>query len=160
MKVVKTVLLVFVFAMVFLMTGVAAAEDKCPLCGMTITGNENTAFIVTMKTGGDVTYCCAHCGLWVMATEKDKVKSAKTRDFISGEWMDASKAVYLYNSKAVPACSPSWIAFGSKKEAEMFKKGFGGRIYGYEEALKVRATHPKGMEMPMKHEMKMEHKGK
>jgi hypothetical protein len=30
----------------------------------------------------------------------------------------------------------------------MFKKGFGGTIYGYEEALKVRAKQPQAMEMP------------
>jgi nitrous oxide reductase accessory protein NosL len=126
----RLVLLGVVFVFLFTMAGLAVAADKCPLCGMNLSGNENTAFVVTMKTGEDVTYCCPHCGLWVMAKEKDKVKSAKARDFISGEWIDASKAVYLFKSKAVPACSPSWIAFGSKKDAERFKKGFGGTIYG------------------------------
>jgi hypothetical protein len=29
----------------------------------------------------------------------------------------------------------------------MFKKGFGGKIYGYDAALKARAKEPKGMEM-------------
>ena len=32
--------------------------------------------------------------------------------------------------------------------------GFGGKIFGYEEALKERASQPKAMEMPMKHEKK------
>jgi nitrous oxide reductase accessory protein NosL len=142
------ILFVFVAALLVTIAGVASAADNCPLCGMTISGNENTAMVITMQSGEEVTYCCAHCGLWVLATEKAKVKSAKMRDFISGEWISPDKAVYLFNSKAVPACSPSWLAFGSKKEAGMFKKGFGGTVYGYEEALKVRATHPKGMEMP------------
>lgn len=52
------------------MGSVALAAEKCPLCGMSIAGNENTAFVIIMKTGEDVTYCCAHCGLWVMATDK------------------------------------------------------------------------------------------
>jgi nitrous oxide reductase accessory protein NosL len=147
MKSAKKVVLAFAVLLVLAVAGAATAQDKCQLCGMTISGNENTAFVVTMKTGEEVTYCCAHCGLWVLATEKDKVQSAKTRDFISGEWVGAEKAVYLYKSKAVPACSPSWIAFGSKKEAEMFKKGFSGTIYGYEAALQARAKEPKGMEM-------------
>ncbi len=146
----RFVLFGVVFVFLFSVAGLAMAADKCPLCGMSLSGNENTAFVVTMKTGEEVTYCCAHCGLWVMAKEKDKVKSAKTRDFISGEWVDASKAVYLYKSKAVPSCSPSWISFGSKKDAESFRKGFGGRIYGYNEALKVRASQPEAMETPMK----------
>jgi nitrous oxide reductase accessory protein NosL len=141
------VVLAVVAALLVMGVSAALAQDKCPLCGMSIAGNENTTFVVTMKAGGDVTYCCAHCGLWALATEKDKVQSAKTRDFISGEWLDAAKAVYLYKSKAVPACSPSWLAFGSRKEAEMFKKGFGGTIYEYEKALAARAKQPKGMEM-------------
>jgi len=147
MKGSRNVIVVFTLLLVLVLAGTVAAQDKCPLCGMMITGNENTAFVVTMKTGESVTYCCAHCGLWVLATEQDKVESAKTRDFISGEWIGAEKAVYLYKSKAVPACSPSWIAFGSKKEAGMFKKGFGGTIYDYAAALKARAKEPKGMEM-------------
>jgi len=147
MKRTTIVVLALALLLVLAVAGAATAQDKCPLCGMTISGNENTAFVVTMKTGEEVTYCCAHCGLWVLATETDKVQSAKSRDFISGEWIGAEKAVYLYKSKAVPACSPSWIAFGSKKQAEMFKKGFGGKLYDYNAALKARAKEPKGMEM-------------
>jgi nitrous oxide reductase accessory protein NosL len=123
----------------------AIAEEKCPLCGMNIAGNENTAFVVEKTSGESVTYCCAHCGLWVMAKEADTVKSAKARDFISGEWVDAKDAVYVFNSKAVPACSPSWIAFAKKNEAEMFRKGFGGEILAYDAAIKKRASMPQGM---------------
>ena len=147
MKKKRLLALVVILMLTAVLAGAAAAEDKCPLCGMSISGNENTAFVITMKTGEKITYCCPHCGLWIMAMEKDKVQSAQARDFISGEWIDANKSVYLFKSKAVPACSPSWIAFGSKKEAEMFKKGFGGKIYSYTDALKERAKHPKGMEM-------------
>jgi nitrous oxide reductase accessory protein NosL len=147
MKTKRLLALVVILMLTMVLAGAAAAQEKCPLCGMSISGNENTAFVITMKTGEKETYCCAHCGLWMMATDKDKVQSAQTRDFISGEWIDADKAVYLFKSKAVPACSPSWIAFGSKKQAEMFKKGFGGKIYSYADALKERAKQPKGMEM-------------
>ena len=129
----------------------AGAEEKCSLCGMNIAGNENTAFVVEKSSGETVTYCCPHCGLWIMAKEADTVKSAKVRDFIGGEWVDPKKAVYLFNSKAVPACSPSWLAFAKKKEAEMFRRGFGGTIYSYDEAIKKRASMPEGMkEMKMK----------
>ncbi len=152
MKNVKTVVLALAVLLV-LVSAVAVtaqtAQDKCPTCGMSISEHQNTAFVVTMKTGEEVHYCCAHCGLWVLATDMGKVQSAKTRDFITGEWMGAEKAVYLYKSKAVPSCAPSWIAFKSKKQAEMFKKGFGGTIFSYEAALKRRAKDPEGMEQPM-----------
>ncbi len=145
MKNAKTVVIALVVLLVLVVAGVATAQDKCPACGMSIADHQNTTFVVTMKTGEEVSYCCAHCGLWVMAKEMDKVQSAKTKDFISGEWLGVEKAVYLYKSKAVPACAPSWIAFKSKKEAEMFKKGFGGTIYDYDAALKRRVKDPEGM---------------
>lgn len=138
-----------VIAMLFVLFVAAAvpanAEDKCSLCGMNLAGNENTAFVVEKTSGETVTYCCPHCGLWVMAKEADTVKSAKVRDFIGGEWVNPKDAVYLFNSKAVPSCSPSWLAFAKKKEAEMFSKGFGGTIYSYEDAIKKRAGMPQGM---------------
>jgi nitrous oxide reductase accessory protein NosL len=140
-------IIAIVFVLVAAMAISASAQEKCPLCGMNLEGNQNTAFVVEKATGETVTYCCPHCGLWVVAKEADTVKSAKARDFIGGEWVNAKDAVYLFNSKAVPACSPSWIAFAKKKEAEMFRKGFGGTIYSYEEAIKKRASMPQSMTM-------------
>ena len=139
---------VLAFVMLFALVAFAAEmADKCPLCGMNIMGNENTAYEITYNDGKVVTYCCPHCGLYVQATEKDQIKSAQARDFISGEWMPASDMTYLFKSSAVPACAPSWIAFGKKEEAEKFQQGFGGTIYSYDEALVERAKMPKGMEM-------------
>ncbi len=121
--------------------------DKCPLCGMNIAGNENTVYELTLANGTVVTYCCAHCGLYAQAMAKDHVKSARARDFISGEWLDPAGMTFLFKSSAVPACAPSWIAFGNKAEAEKFQKGFGGTIYNFAEALTERGKMAKGMEM-------------
>jgi nitrous oxide reductase accessory protein NosL len=141
---------------VFIITisGLANAADKCPLCGMNIAGNENTSYEITFADGKKVTYCCPHCGLWVQSEDKKKIKSARARDFMSGEWMDPAKMTFLFNSSAVPACSPSWIAFGKEDEAKKFQKGFGGQVFSFENALKERAKHPKGMEMPKGMKMK------
>lgn len=125
----------------------AEMAGKCSLCGMNFAGNENTAYEITFKDGKVETYCCPHCGLYVHATEPGNVKSARARDFISGEWMNPAEMTFLFKSSAVPACAPSWIAFGKKQEAANFQKGFGGTMYNFEEALKVRAKMPKGMEM-------------
>jgi nitrous oxide reductase accessory protein NosL len=142
----KTSLVLVIFLSLFVVAAMSAnAQEKCPLCGMNISGNENTAFVVEKTSGETVTYCCPHCGLWVMAKEANTVKSAKARDFISGEWVNAKDAWYVFDSKAVPACSPSWIAFAKKKEAEMFHKGFGGHVYAYDAAIKKRASMPEGM---------------
>lgn len=125
----------------------AEMAGKCPLCGMNYAGNENTAYELTFTDGKQATYCCPHCGLYVHATETAKVKAARARDFISGEWLAPAEMTFLFQSSAVPACAPSWIAFGKKAEAEKFQKGFGGTIYTFDEALKERAKMPKGMQM-------------
>ncbi|HET6515680.1 MAG TPA: nitrous oxide reductase accessory protein NosL [Thermodesulfovibrionales bacterium] len=140
-----TVLVCFIFAMSFVIPA-AAAGDRCDSCGMKLSEHVNTEYVITFKDGKTKHYCCPHCGLYVHAEEKANVKSAKARDFISSKWMDPAKMYFLSGSSAVPACSPSWIAFGSKSEAEKFQKGFGGEIYGFEDALKERMKQPKMME--------------
>jgi len=125
----------------------AEMAGKCSLCGMNYAGNENTAYEITLQDGKIETYCCPHCGLYAQALATTKIKSARARDFISGEWMDPATITFLFKSSALPACSPSWIAFGKNDEAAKFQKGFGGTIYPFAEALKVRANMPKGMEM-------------
>ena len=144
----KAVYVILAILCVAVVSGVAyAAFDKCHLCGMNITGNENTAYEVQYKDGKTSTLCCPHCGLWVQASDKAGIKQARARDFISGEWMDPAKMYFVFKSKAIPACNPSWIAFGKKSEAEKFVKGFGGKVFSFKAALKERLKHPKGMEM-------------
>ena len=143
-----TLLVSLVFAFLFATIGFAAEEaGKCPMCGMNIAGNENTAYEIVYADNTKEVYCCPHCGLYMHATKKATVKSTRARDFISGEWMDPDKMTFVYNSSAVPACGPSWIAFSSKEEAEKFQKGFGGTVYSLQEALTERAKQPKGMKM-------------
>ena len=143
------------FTLALAVAAYAMEMTKCPLCGMNIAGNENTAYEITYMDGTVITYCCPHCGLYEHATKKDMVKSARARDFISGEWMNPAEMTFVFNSSAVPACAPSWIAFGTKAEAEKFQKGFGGTIYSFDQALTERAKMPKGMDMKGMKEMKM-----
>ncbi|MDP2277301.1 MAG: nitrous oxide reductase accessory protein NosL [Nitrospirota bacterium] len=135
-------LVLFIFLVFAFTLAAVRFVSACPL-----EGNENTAYEITFTDGKTVIYGCPHCGLEVHATKKDRVKSASARDFISGEWMDPAKMFFIFNSAAIPACSPSWIAFGIKDDAEKFQKGFGGKIYTFDEALKER-----GMEMKKKHQ--------
>ena len=139
-----------VFAVTLLLAVFAYAmpmAEKCPLCGMNIAGNENTAYEITFVDDYVATYCCPHCGLYEHSLQKDRVKSARARDFISGEWMDPAEMTFIFKSSAVPACAPSWIAFAKKDEAEKFQKGFGGTLYDFSQALMERARMPKGMDM-------------
>ncbi|MDR4504858.1 MAG: nitrous oxide reductase accessory protein NosL [Candidatus Scalindua sp.] len=121
-----------------------AENVKCPLCGMRIKGNQNTDYQIIFDDEKIVSYVCPHCGLWEHAKHKDKIISARAVDFISGEWKDVTTMFMLHDSSAVPGCSDSWISFGSRSDAEKFQKGFGGTIYTFTEALKVRGEQPLG----------------
>lgn len=136
-----------VFFVVLFAGMVAAAEmgDKCQLCGMNLSGNENTAYEITFTDGKVITYCCPHCGLYDHAKHQDKIASVRAKDFISGEWMEPKDMVFLFKSTAIPACSPSWIGFGKKEEAEKFQTGFGGTLYDFDKALEERAKMPASM---------------
>jgi hypothetical protein len=142
MKYARLFLFFFIFTFALTMGKFAGADEvKCPLCGAKLEGNENTDYQITFTDGKTVSYGCPHCGLWEHAKKKDKIKSARARDFISGEWMDVSKMYMLSHSDAVPACSDNWIGFGKKAEAEKFQKGFGGKIYTFEDALEEREAN-------------------
>lgn len=144
----RTVYFAIALVCIAMVAGVAYAEfGKCHLCGMNLPGNENTAYEVEYEDGKTAELCCPHCGLWVHASDMDKVKGARARDFISGEWMDPAGMYFVFKSKAIPACSPSWIAFAKESEAKKFVKGFGGKVYPFKKAIKERLKHPKGMEM-------------
>ena len=145
MKYTRLILILLVFAFAVTTAEFAGADEvKCSLCGAPLEGNENTDYQINFTDGKTVSYGCPHCGLWEHAKKKDKIKSARARDFISGEWMDVSKMYILVHSSAVPACSDSWIAFGKKDEVEKFQKGFGGKIYAFEDALEERGKQPLG----------------
>ncbi len=136
-------------SLMFVATAAFAAGDmgKCAQCGMNMDENQNTAYEITFTDGKVSMYCCPHCGLWVQAGQKDKIKSARARDFISGEWTDPAKMYYVVGSSATPACAPSWIAFAKKDEAHKFVKGFGGKVLDFKDALKRRAKEPESMKM-------------
>ena len=106
MKYTRFILFFLVFAFAVTTAEFAGADEvKCPLCGAPLEGNENTDYQITFTDGKTVSYGCPHCGLGEHAKNKGKIKSARARDFISGEWMDVSKMYMLSHSDAVPAFS-------------------------------------------------------
>ena len=146
----QTLILIGSLFIAFLISTIGFAAEmtgKCPMCGMNLSGNENTVYEIVYTDNTTEVYCCPHCGLYMHTTKKATVKSARARSFISGEWMDPAKMTFVYNSSAVPACAPSWIGFSSKEEAQKFQKGFGGKVYSFQEALTERAKQPKDMKM-------------
>lgn len=139
----KTFALVFITLAFISLASIAQASSTCPICGVDLDEEANTACEITFTSGQVSVYCCPHCGLWEQITSKGRIAGARARDFITGQWRDVSTMFYLGGSSATPSCTPSWIAFARKADAEKFRKAFGGTILSYDDALAVRANQPK-----------------
>lgn len=128
--------------MAFATASVSFAGGKvkaCPKCGKEIR-TENARFYVVYKDGKKETFGCPHCGL--SEINKGGVKSAMATDFLRGKKLDAKSAFYLKGSEFGTCCTPYWLTFSSKDEAEKFSKGFGGKVLTYDEALKEPEVQP------------------
>jgi DeoR/GlpR family transcriptional regulator of sugar metabolism len=107
----------------------------CAYCGKL--SDKRLEFVYRLKSK-TVSACCAHCGLLLFkGFQGNEVQSCMTRDFISGNPINCFSAWYVVDSSAVPCCSPSAIAFGNKEDAEKFARGFGGKVFDFESAVKV-----------------------
>jgi peroxiredoxin len=111
-------------------------ERECSVCGMKLSKYRHTRFEITNREGSQYATCGVQCGLVLRLRLKESFLGAKATDFISGRPGNAAEMFYVYKSDAVPDMWPSFIAFRTKSDAEKFRKGFGGMILDYEQALK------------------------
>ena len=107
----------------------------CAYCGKIL--DRRLEFVYKLKSKA-VCACCAHCGLLLFSNiQNNEVQSCMTRDFISGNPINCFSAWYVVGSSAKPCCIPSVIAFADKEDAEKFAKGFGGKVFDFETALRA-----------------------
>jgi peroxiredoxin len=114
-------------------------ETECSVCGMILSRYRHTRFEITQKEGTTRATCGVQCGLVLRLRLGNSFVSAQATDFISGRPGNAAEMFYVYKSEAVPDMWPSFIAFRIKSDAQKFRKGFGGAVLDYEQALKKAA---------------------
>lgn len=121
-------------------SGMRAQEDvsTCAMCGKST--SPRTLFIVKLDNGEELRACCAHCGL-MLQSRSQNVWQSMTMDYLYGHMISAGQAFYLVGSMVSICCVPSILVFGSKTDAENFKKGFGGHLLGMNETIE----HMRGM---------------
>ncbi len=114
-----------------------AIEEQAPSCAYcTKPIEKRLEFTYRLKRGRVIRACCAHCGLLLYKNIKEEdIESCMTWDFINCKPVSCFSAWYVVGSSAMPCCSPSAIAFASKKDAEKFAKGFGGVVADFENAV-------------------------
>jgi predicted transcriptional regulator len=89
--------------------------------------------------------CCPHCGLLRYKDIETDVSQIICRDFLYNSTISAKMAFFLFDSDFnLNCCQPQALAFGSRKQAEQFQKGFGGAILHFEEAIEEVEKRMKG----------------
>lgn len=98
----------------------------------------NTRHSMQLITNGQTIEhtCCPHCGLLRYADNESQISQIICKDFLSGTTISAKVAYFLIDANfQMNCCMPQAIVFESYKQIEQFKKGFGGIIFTFEEAI-------------------------
>jgi len=133
--------LIWPVALTFILVGSVFGGEKverCILCGMDVSKYTHVKYVVETTTGEKYTTCGVQCGLMLHLQLGDKFESATATDLITHRTFNAKKGYYVYKSSVITDMAPGFIAFATKKNAEKFAKGFGGKVVTYEEALEIR----------------------
>lgn len=109
----------------------AHAESKCFFCGAPV--NERAPFIIQLQDGSQRRACCPHCGL--MSLSHPKVATALASDFLYGRMVNARQAAFLLGSSVHLCCTPSVLCFANEADAQRFQAGFGGQVFGLDQAV-------------------------
>jgi hypothetical protein len=130
--------------------GCSKSPRMCAVCGREEC--KGMAFRVTLENGKVVETCCPRCGLHYLTDNHLQARKLEATDFATGNWVDATKAVYISDSDMHPCtemgslrdpqgcclmktydrCLPSLVAFVGKDEAAPFQKNHGGQLVGFQ----------------------------
>lgn len=103
--------------------------SKCHLCGMKVDpASAYSAQVV--ESGGILPFCDIGDMLHYYNKQKEKPDELYVRDMQSGEWIDASKAIYVKNEKFSTPMEWGIAALSNREEAAKF-----GRPMSFGEAL-------------------------
>jgi hypothetical protein len=116
----------------------AKAIERCHMCGMDASRSQ-TEFIADLSDGSREHACCLHC-VYLLQSYFDKDRSVsglQTKDFSTGEFIDAKTACYLYKGSIIPkgSMAPFFLAFSAKGTADKYKKKYGGQILDFAKAM-------------------------
>jgi copper chaperone NosL len=139
--------LLLVFGLYLSITPVALAAPPadisqapaCRYCGMDRGKFNHSRMLIEYEGGSTVATCSLHCTSVELANAIDKVPAMiRVADFDSKELIDAEKATWVLGGrkKGVMTAQAKW-AFADKAAAERFIQANGGKIAGFDEAIKA-----------------------
>lgn len=125
----------------------------CQICERPI--HPGQEYIIALTEGGREHACCPRCGMHFQIHNGPRVRAAWATDYLTGERIDPTEAVYVEGSDVMTCCStrplkrgpesaaqlvwdrclPTLIAFKTREEAEHFQRQHGGQVLTYAQAL-------------------------
>ena len=118
---------------------VCAEEEFCRYCGMKRSQYGHSWMIVTYGDNEECGFCSVHCAAVDMAVHIDRPLNGVTvGDYDSKKQIDAEKASWVIggDKQGVMTLRAKW-AFETKNAAEMFVSKHGGRLAGFEDAMRA-----------------------
>ncbi|MDA8137751.1 MAG: nitrous oxide reductase accessory protein NosL [Desulfobacteraceae bacterium] len=110
-------------------------QDRCPVCAMFPAKRPQTAAAMVLSDGRTFYFCGNGCLLraWhassvYLNAPQEKIARLVTRDFFSGQSIDARKAWWVAGSDVVGPMGPALVALPSEAEVERFKAQHGGKL--------------------------------
>jgi DeoR/GlpR family transcriptional regulator of sugar metabolism len=89
--------------------------------------------------------CCPHCGLLRYKDIGKQVSQVICRDFLQNTTISAKLAYFLMDSDfQLNCCQPQVLTFETLTYAEKFQKGFGGKIFRFDQAVEEIAGRMNG----------------
>lgn len=110
-------------------------NNFCPTCHAEKIGR--TPVILHLTNQQQEWACCPHCGLLAIIRKGLEVQSALMTDFLYGRMINARASSYVIGSNVLLCCGPSVLAFSHRRDAQDFRRGFGGKVCDFEEALRA-----------------------
>lgn len=116
-----------------------AKSPACSHCGMDRAIFSHSRMLIEYEDGSAVAICSLHCAAVELAVTIDRTPvMVRVADHDSKELLDAEEAVWVMggSKKGVMTGQAKW-AFATKEAAERFMKVNGGRMAGFDEAMKA-----------------------
>jgi nitrous oxide reductase accessory protein NosL len=128
----------------------AGPDDRCPVCAMTV-ADKKLGSAVELADGRTWYTCGTGCLLkcwrnpeFYLGAGEQPVRRAVTRDFFTGEALDAAAAVWVAGSDVVGPMGPMIVPLANAEDAARFRERHGGtlefRLEELDDALWERIT--------------------
>jgi hypothetical protein len=134
-----------------LATGCGQSHRVCAVCNRDEC--KGLAFRVGLENGKTIETCCPRCALHYLETNHQQARQMEATDFATGNWVNASRAIYVSESDVHPCatletrrdpqgccmlktydrCLPSLVAFAAQDQAAAFQKVHGGKLVVFQE---------------------------